>query len=86
VQVDRAANKVLVSPLFSWREREFTAAYSENVPPPFASRSPVERAVLAFVQPKLLTTEREFLEKNTFAVEFSQFDWALNDLTGRGGR
>ena len=30
----------------------------------FATRSPIERAVLAFVQPQLLTTEREFLEKN----------------------
>jgi hypothetical protein len=34
----------------------------------------------------LLTTEREALERNTFRLEFQRFDWALNDLTGRGGR
>jgi hypothetical protein len=86
VHIDREANKVVVSPIFSWREKEFSAAYAEKGPAMFASRSPIERAVLAFVQPKLLTTEKEFLEGNSFKVEYGQFDWRLNDLTGRGGR
>lgn len=85
-RIDRAGNRVVISPLFSWHEKDFVAAYAEKAPPLFASRSPVERAVLAFVQPKLLTTEREFLEANTFKVEYGDFDWRLNDLTGRGGR
>src|SRR5262249_51398168 len=84
--VDRANDKVVISPIFSWREREFSAAYAEKAPKAFATRSPVERAVLAFAERKLLTTEREFLEKNTFKMEFGPFDWKLNDLTGRGGR
>ncbi|MBI4484563.1 MAG: hypothetical protein HY655_00990, partial [Acidobacteria bacterium] len=46
----------------------------------------IERALLAFVQPKLLTTEKEFLEKNQFQVTYTPFDWTLNDLTGRGDR
>ena len=54
--------------------------------PLFATRSPIERAILAFVQPKLLQTERDFLEKNTFQLVYRPFDWSLNDLTGRGGR
>ena len=54
--------------------------------PTFAARSPIERAILAFVSPKLLTTEKEFLAKNTFQVVYRPFDWTLNDLTGRGGR
>lgn len=86
IQVDRQADKVVISPIFSWREKEFSAAYAEKAPKPFADRSPIERAVLAFVQPRLLTTEKEQLEKNTFKMEFGQFDWRLNDLTGRGGR
>jgi hypothetical protein len=86
IAVDRQADTVVISPLFSWREKEFAAAYAEKAPKIFASRSPIERAVLAFAQPKLLTTEKEHLEKNTFRVEFGQFDWKLNDLTGRGGR
>ena len=86
VQVDRAGNRVLISSIFSWREKEFSAAYADRAAPPFASRSPIERAALAFVEPSLLTTEREFLAGNAFKVEFSAFDWTLNDLTGRGGR
>ena len=89
VHIDRAANKVDVNAIFSWREKEFAAAYAANAAgavSPFANRSPIERAVLAFVSPKLLTTEREFLAKDTFQVVYKPFDWTLNDLTGRGGR
>jgi len=84
--VDRIEGIVKVNAIFSWREKEFTAGYADKAPALFASRSPIERAVLAFVYPRLLTTEREFLEANTFRVRFAPFDWTLNDLTGRGGR
>ena len=83
VSVDAADNVLKVSSIFSWREADFDVAYGDKAPPTFGTRSVVERAALAFVQPKLLTTEREFLEKNTFKVEFIPFDWSLNDLTGR---
>ena len=86
VQIDRVTDTVSVSPIFSWREKEFSAAYAEAAPPAFSNRSPIERAVLALIQPKLLTTEREALAKNDFKVTFKPFDWSLNDLTGRGGR
>ena len=86
VHIDRDANKVLVSSIFSWREKAFTAVYTDKAPAAFSSRSPIERAVLAFVQPKLLTIEKDFLAKNTFQVVYRPFDWSLNDLTGRGGR
>jgi hypothetical protein len=86
VEVNPQGNKVVISPLFSWREKEFSAAYADRAAPVYASRSPIERAVLAFVGPRLLTTEKEFLEKNSFKVEYGPFDWRLNDLTGRGGR
>lgn len=86
LHIDVAGDRVIVSPIFSWREKEFSTAYADKASKVFASRSPIERAVLAFAQPKLLTTEKEFLEKNTFKVEYGAFDWKLNDLTGRGGR
>src|SRR5262249_4569019 len=85
-RVDLSANKVMMAPLFSWHEKDFTDAYAGKASPVFSERSPVERAVLALLQPKLLTTEVEFLEKNGFKMEFGEFDWRLNDLTGRGGR
>lgn len=86
IQVDRVNDKVLISSIFSWRQKEFDAAYAGRADPTFSSRSPIERAALAFVSPKLLGTEREFLAKNGFKVEYLRFDWSLNDLTGRGGR
>jgi hypothetical protein len=84
--VDLSANKVVMSPLFSWHEKDFTDVYASKAPPVFSERSPVERAVLALLQPKLLGTEVEFIQKNAFKMEFGEFDWRLNDLTGRGGR
>lgn len=86
VRVDRDADTFTVSPVFSWREKEFVNAYSAAAPALFAERSPIERAVLAFVGPTLLATEREVVEKNTFHLAYRPFDWSLNDLTGRGGR
>ena len=86
IAIDRESGKVSASSIFSWREKEFAAAYADKAPPAFSARSPIERAVIAFVLPKLTGTEKEFLAKNTFQVTYSPFDWTLNDLTGRGGR
>jgi hypothetical protein len=86
VDINKQANEVRVSSIFSWRQKEFSAAYADKSDTLFASRSPIERAVLALVSPRLLTTEREFLEPNQFKVVYIPFDWSLNDLTGRGGR
>jgi hypothetical protein len=85
-QLDRVDGKMHVTAVFSWREKDFAAAYAGSAPSVFASRSPVERAVIAFVEPKLLSIEKEYLARNTFSVAFTPFDWRLNDLTGRGGR
>jgi len=86
LSIDREAGKVNASSIFSWRESEFAAAFAAAAPPAFASRAPVERAIIAFVMPKLLPIEKEMLEKNTFQFVYTPFDWTLNDLTGRGGR
>jgi len=85
-QLDRTANKLAVSAIFSWREKDFVAAYADKAPGVFANRSLIERAVLAFIQPKLLQTERDFLAGNEFQMTYKPYDWSLNDLTGRGGR
>jgi hypothetical protein len=86
IQVDVSAAKVLASSIFSWREQEFTAAYAEKAPPAVANRSPIERAIVAFVYPRLLNAEKDLVAKDAFQVSFKPFDWTLNDLTGRGGR
>jgi hypothetical protein len=86
VQVDGAQKQLRVSSIFSWREKEFDAAFADKAPPVYADRSPVERAVVAFVSPHLLPSERTELEKNVFKMQYIPFDWTLNDLTGRGDR
>jgi hypothetical protein len=86
VQIDRTGNQVLASSIFSWREREFTAAYAGAASARFNARSPIERAILAYVEPRLFGLEQEFLARDAFAVTFQPFDWSLNDLTGRGGQ
>jgi hypothetical protein len=86
IRLDREGGKLHASSIFSWREKEFTAAYADKAPAAFANRSPIERAIVAFVFLKLLPSEREYLEKNNFEVVYDPFDWTLNDLTGRGGR
>ncbi len=81
-QIDRNANRVLVTPIIGWREAQFVAVY-RDVPAPFQNRSPIERAILALTLPRLVPDELTLLQKNEFKVEYAEFDWSLNDLTGR---
>jgi hypothetical protein len=83
VSVDIGGNRLRASSIFSWREQDFDAAYAGKAPAAFQARSAGERAVIGFVEPHLLTTERDFLAQNQFKMEYIPFDWTLNDLTGR---
>jgi hypothetical protein len=82
LRIDRLSGRMSVTPIISWREAEFIAAYDKGAQGPYAQRSPIERAVIAFVSPHLFRLEREFAEKNVFQVSFLDFDWRLNDLSG----
>jgi uncharacterized protein DUF547 len=85
-EFNRDAGKMTVSSIFSWHEKEFAETYGDKAPGTVSNRSPIERAAVAFVYPKLLSAERDMVEKNAFQVVYQPFDWTLNDLTGRGGR
>jgi len=82
IKIDRGANTVSVTPIVSWRSTEFIEAYDTGTKGPMAGRSPIERAIVAFVTPRLLPLEKEFLQKNEFKLTYHPFDWRLNDLTG----
>jgi hypothetical protein len=82
VFVDVANGRLSVSPMFSWREPVFVKV-ADRAPALYASRSPLERAVLALIDPLLVPSEADFLRRNTFNMVFHDFDWSLNDLTGR---
>ena len=81
-RVDRLANQISVTPILSWREAEFVAAYADKADAAFAQRSPIERAIIAFIMPNLLPLEKEMVKKNDFRIVFHEMDWRLNDLTG----
>jgi hypothetical protein len=83
VFVDISNERLSANPLFSWREDAFTKTLAARAPAVFATRSPLERAVLALIDQQLVPNEMEFLRKNTFRMVFHEFDWKLNDLTGR---
>ena len=82
IRIVRSAGTLAVTPIISWREADFVAAYDKGDSGPFAQRSPIERAIIAFIQPRLLPLEKEFVQVNAFRVTFQEFDWRLNDLTG----
>jgi Protein of unknown function, DUF547 len=83
IHVDISNDRLSVNPLFSWREEAFSKTLAGRAPAIYASRSPLERAVLALIDQQLVPNEMEFLRKNTFRMVFHDFDWKLNDLTGR---
>lgn len=82
VFVDAANGQLSVNPIFSWREAAFVKM-ADKAKDVYDSRSPLERAVLAMIDPLLVPSESAFLRKNTFRMVFHDFDWTLNDLTGR---
>jgi hypothetical protein len=81
-RLDRLANTLSVTPILSWREAEFVAAYADKADAVFAQRSPLERAVIALVTPHLLPSEKELVRQNQWKMAFIEMDWRLNDLTG----
>jgi len=83
VQVDAGNNRLSVNPMFSWREALFTRTLANRSPAIYATRSPLERSVLALIDPLIVPNEAEFLRRNEFVMVFHEFDWRLNDLTGR---
>jgi hypothetical protein len=81
-RLDRLANTLSVTPIVSWRETDFAAAYADKADPLFAQRSPLERAVVALITPHLLPSEKELIRQNDWKMAFLEMDWRLNDLTG----
>ena len=82
LRIDTAAQQLSITPIFSWRQASFVTAYADRADPRFSDRSPIERAVVAFILPNLLPAEKECVQANRFSLAFHDFDWRLNDLTG----
>ena len=81
-RIDRPSGTVVVTPLYSWREKDFVSGYAGKADEAFKDRSPIERAILALTLEHLFADEQAWLRQNRFKMEFGTFDWRLNDLTG----
>ena len=81
VSLDRFGREFTVSAIFGWREAEFVTAFADRGWTD-SGRTALERAVLNVVEPNLFPSERAILAENEFTLQYHEFDWRLNDLTG----
>ncbi len=81
LQLDQATKTLKVTPVIGWHEAEFSKAYG-STDSRFSRRSPIERAILTFIEPHLLPSEAELVRQNDLSIAYLDFDWRLNDLTG----
>jgi hypothetical protein len=65
----------------AWRGKEFVARYGTDKK--FKDRDPETRAVLNFLTNYLSRDDAYFLETENYTLEYTNFDWRLND-TSRG--
>jgi hypothetical protein len=80
--LEMGTDTIHASPVFSWREAEFVAAYAGAAGERYPGRSPIEQAIVAFIEPQLYPAEQEYLRQNRFTIRYARYDWRLNDLTG----
>ena len=81
VSLDRFGRELRISAIFGWREAEFVTAFGDRGWTD-SGRTALERAVLNVVEPNLFPSERATLADNEFTLQYHEFDWRLNDLTG----
>lgn len=82
VEINRGLNTIKMSPLIGWREAHFIKTFGAGEKR-WPDRSPIERAVMSMVYPHLFPREQELLTQTTMKMVYGEFNWQLNDLTGR---
>lgn len=76
-KLDRQARVVRISPLFKWYGGDFVNRYAAQQP---AGHSDAERAVLNYFGSLLAPAEREWLSKESYEIQYLDYDWSLNEL------
>jgi hypothetical protein len=82
VEINRGLSTLKVTPLIGWREAHFIRTFGEREQR-WPDRSPIERAVMGMVYPHLFPREQELLLQSTMKMVYGEFNWQLNELTGR---
>jgi len=80
VQVDIPGDRLVVSPIMGWRDEAFVKSFGPIAAGRWATRSPIERAIAAMVYPHLFNREQQLLDRDTYRMEYGEFDWRLNEL------
>lgn len=83
LRIDRGKAVIHLSALFkpTWRGKEFVARYGTDKK--FKDQPPETRAVLNFLTRYISDDDVYFLEVENYTLEYTNFDWRLND-TSRG--
>ena len=75
-RIDRDAKAVYLSPIFKWFGQDFVKRYGTDQK--FANHNDAQRAVLNFVSRYVEPDDRRYLETGTFRIEYTDYDWSLN--------
>jgi hypothetical protein len=80
-RIDRDKAVVYLSALFkpTWRGKEYVARYGTDKK--FKDRPPETRAILSFLTRYISDDEVYFLEVENYSIEYTNFDWRLNDTS-----
>ncbi len=79
-RVDRAKERVELSPIFKWFGKDFEKRYGGLQKAGDFSAS--EHAVLGFIMQYVGASERAYLAKGRFSIVYLDYDWSLNEQTG----
>jgi hypothetical protein len=76
-RIDRAGERVYVSPIFDWFGEDFVRTYGTVTK--FQGRNEKERAVLNFISRYLTDEDRRYLESANYSIKYLDYDWSLNE-------
>ncbi|MCP3957904.1 MAG: FAD-dependent oxidoreductase [bacterium] len=76
-RIDREAGKVYLSKILDWYGGDFEESYEPEEG--FEGHGDAERAVLNFIAGYLDEADGEYLRSGDYDVEYSSYDWSLND-------
>ena len=81
LRIDHGAGVVQLSSIFKWFGEDFVKTYGTS--DKFTSRNGSERAVLNFVSRYVDESDQDFLLRGDYKIEYLNYDWSLNEQTGR---
>ncbi len=76
-RIDRDAGKVYLSKILDWYGGDFVNSFEPEAG--FEGHSEAQRAVLNFISGYLSEADRKYLRDGDYRIEYSSYDWSLNE-------